>query len=175
MWTGRHKKQWLIVLGAILLAGCSQNSEPETPQSAWWYEIVFAPVSTTVRNVDIRTIDPSWESATALDQNLLEERVSEDDLEAFAQSPLAFSLLADLDGDGIQEEFFVGVYRATDGEYGRFVSILREERVIGYFKESGVSGFSALMPGAGEVRWYKCMECGEFESIAWGGESYLLE
>ena len=31
------------------------------------------------------------------------------------------------------------------------------------------------MPGAGEVRWYKCMECGEFESITWGGESYVLE
>lgn len=175
MWIGKQKGRWTVVLGAMLLTACSPSTAPEAPRAAWWYDITFVPSSTSIANVEIQAIDSSWESATALDQTLLQGRVTGDELEAFAQSQLAFSLMSDLDGDGIQEAFLVGVYKATDGEQGRFVSIIREGRVLGYFKEGSGNGFSALMPGAGEVRWYKCMECGEFESITWGGEGYVLE
>lgn len=175
MWTGRATKHCAIVLGATLLVACSHGGEPAAPQSAWWHDIDFTPTSTIVRDVDIRILDQSWESATALDQTLLTGRVSEDEIDAFAQSPMVFSLMSDLNGDGLRETFFVGVYKTADGEQGRFVSILGEGRAPGVFKERGATGFSALMPGESEVRWYKCMECGEFESIIWSGESYVLE
>jgi len=91
------------------------------------------------------------------------------------KSGLSFTLLTDIDGDTISEEFFVGVYETADGEKGRFVAVTRKGRILQHFKEGGSTGFSALLQGDGEVRWYKCVECGEFESIRWSGQSYILE
>jgi len=166
-------------MAAVLLVACSNKSEPEVSQAApavaWWYNMEFRPAATTIHGFNARTIDGDWKRAIALDANLLKGRISEDDIQKFNASPLSFSLLSDVDGDGVSEEFFVGVYEATEGEKGRFVAITHNGQMLQHFKESGTSGFSALLSGDGEVRWHKCMECGEFESIRWRGEAYIIE
>jgi hypothetical protein len=161
------------------LAGCQPGSESQDgedePIGAWWYGIEFEPSSATVRDIEVHTIDEDWRRGTALDTSLLDGRVSANDIQQFTASPLSFSLLADLDGDGVSEEFFVGVFETVEGGKGRFVAVTRNGRVHEHFEEGGITGFSALLQVEGDVRWYKCMECGEFESIKWSGKSYTLE
>ena len=179
MWTGKRTIQWSILLVSLVLVTCSSKGEPEKkqdePDTAWWYTIEFKSASTIVHGFDLRAIDENWKLATALDTSLLKGRIPEDDIQRFKQSALSFSLISDVDGDGLSEELFVGVYETNESEKGRFVAITRKGRVLGHFKERGSSGFSALLQADGEIRWYKCMECGEFESIRWRDGAFILE
>jgi hypothetical protein len=169
----------LLAAGAMLVVACQpqeRNAErPDTPIAAWWTTIAFTPASTTVRGIDVKTIDPQWRRAEALDTVMLRTHVSASDLRQLATSQTSFSTTADLDGDGVSEEFFVGVYENADGQKGRFVAITRRGRPVQHFTEAGTAGFSALVRGDREVRWYKCIECGDFETIKWSGSSYVLE
>lgn len=179
MWTGNQVTQWSIALAVLMLVACSPKEEPAknqaAPLAAWWYNIQFRPTSTTIHGLDVRTIDADWKRATTLDVSLLNGRISDDEIQMFNKSTLSFSLISDLDGDGISEDFFVGVYETNEGEIGRFIAITRKGQVLQHFKESGTGGFSGLLQADRTVRWYKCMECGEFESIKWSGESFILE
>lgn len=173
MWTGK----WVVVAAALAMLGCSQKHEPTTspPLTAWWVDIQFQPGSTTAKGFDVRSVDKGWKRISALDVDMLKGRIPDEEIEEFRKSGFSFSLKSDLDGDGVQEDFFVGVYETNEGEVGRFVAIVRNGRVVRHFDESGSGSFSALMQGDGEVRWYKCMECGSFESIRWSGEDFTLE
>jgi hypothetical protein len=178
MWTGKQVTQGVIALAAVLLIACSPKDKPDgnraDPAVAWWYNMEFTPTATSIHGVDVHTIDADWKRATALDASMLKGRVSEDEIRKFGKSPLSFSVVADVNGDGVPEVIFVGVYEATGGQKGRFVAITQKGKLLQRFKESTTRGFSALQLGDKEVRWYKCMECGEFESIRWGGESFIL-
>jgi hypothetical protein len=179
MWTGKQATRRALVGCALLCVACQPQGDStvgqDTPSVAWWSSISFTPTSTTVRGMDVRAIDARWLRADALDTLKLQERVSKDDVRQFLASKLSFSLAADLDGDGVSEEFFVGVYETADGRKGRFVAVSRGGRLVRHFAEEGSTGFSALLRSDGEIRWYKCMECGEYESIKWTGRSYVLE
>jgi hypothetical protein len=179
MSTGNRLTHTLLASCALLVIACQQqerSADPsDTPIAAWWTTIAFTPASTTVRGIDVKTIDPQWRRAEALDTVMLRAHVSASDLRQLATSPTSFSTTADLDGDGVSEEFFVGVYENVDGQKGRFVAITRRGRPVQHFSEEGTAGFSALMRGDREVRWYKCVECNDFETIKWSGSSYVLE
>jgi len=145
------------------------------PATAWWLNIQFKATATTVRGLDVRTLDKDWKYATALDESLLAGRIPEDDIQKFRNGTFSFSLTYDLDNDGIPEDFFVGVYETDAGETGRFVAITRNGQVLRRFTDHRSSGFSALLQKEREVRWYECLECGGFNSIRWSGESFILE
>lgn len=175
MWTGKRLVWCGVVVIPVLLVACQSKSEDGQPITAWWYNINFEPTSAAVRGIDVHMIDDGWRRATVLDTTLLVSRIPRDDFQRFEASPLSFSLQADLDRDGVDEDFFVGVFETAQGERGSFVAIARNGRPVKHFEATGITGFSALMRGEGEVRWYRCMECGEFESIKWKGNSYVLE
>lgn len=179
MWIGEAPLRRLLVVGSLLLGGCRAGDDakvdPGRPAAAWWYDIAFEPRSTLVRGIALSALDEAWRYADALTPSDLEGRISEEELRRFRASPLAFSVSADLDHDGVTEEFFVGVFATAAGSRGRFVAITRNGGLVRHFTEEGSAGFSALLRGDGEVRWYKCMDCGEFESIVWTGGSYALE
>lgn len=173
MWTGK----WVAVAVALAMLGCSQKQEPttNTPLAAWWVDIQFQPGAMKARGFDARSVDENWKRITALEADLLKGRISDEEIEKFRKSGFSFSLKSDLDGDGAWEDFFVGVYETNEGEIGRFVAIARNGRIVRQFDESGSGGFSALLQGDGEVRWYKCMECESFDSIRWSGTGFTLE
>ncbi|HEY5603193.1 MAG TPA: hypothetical protein VIM41_08805 [Gammaproteobacteria bacterium] len=179
MWTGKPASQWLMVVGSFTLFACVaqtvSTAEQSKPNVAWWYDIEFQPTANVVHGLNVRTIDEHWQRAYALDVIDLQGRIPQDEIKRFNASPLKFAVTSDLDGDGAPENFFVGVYEGADGRKGRFVAITRNGRPLQRFEEEGSIGFSALLKGEAEVRWYKCMECGEFESIKWTGQAFVLE
>lgn len=181
MGTGKQTRWSLAVLCALLLLSIacqSQGTSPvrqDTPATAWWHDIRFKPTSESVNGMNVHKINPDWQHADALGLHHLTGRVSEDDIRTFKASPISFSRMADLNGNSTLEHFFVGVYQTTDGGEGRFVAITEDGQLLQHFTEEGTAGFSALLQNTDEMHWYKCMECGEFESIKWAGESYVLE
>ncbi|KGM56499.1 hypothetical protein N799_03530 [Lysobacter arseniciresistens ZS79] len=177
---GKFAGAALTLSVAFSLAGCrSDGVDPghaeSTPAAAWWYAMEFEPVSRIVHGIDVARFDSSWSRADALGARMLESRVEPGGLSEFHDSGLSLSLTADLDGDGTDEDFFVGVFAANDGSRGRFLAITRDGRLLHHFTQSGTAGFSALLAQGDEVRWYKCLQCGDFDSIRWAGSSYALE
>ena len=179
MWTGKCIVRWAVLSAALLSVGCQTVGSTEgldgTAAAAWWYTMEFAPTSTSVRGIDVDTMDPTWRAATVLDTGTLAGRLSVDERTRFDNSALSFSVDADLDDDGGAETFFVGVFETDAGDRGRFVAVTGNGRLLQLFQQTGAAGFSALLDGTDEVRWYQCMECGEFETIIWTGNSYVLE
>ena len=179
MWIGNFSARYLPSFSLFLLFACTSENEStvdfEEPRVAWWYDTEFQSQSDVIHGIDVKAIDESWRHAHGLEPNDLEDQVSQNAAVQFMASPLSFGLSADLDEDGDLEEFFVGVFEVSDSERGRFVLITKNGELVQHFVERGSAGFSALLASEGKIRWYKCMECGEFESITWTGHSYALE
>lgn len=163
----------LLAIGCQTTGGAMRTDSP--PAAAWWYEIAFEPTSSSVHGIDVGRFDPTWNRASALDARTLEGRISAEELARYLDSELSFALKDDLDDDGTSEDVFVGVFSTRDGERGRFVAITRNGQLLQHFAQTGPAGFSALLEYEDGVRWYKCLECGEFELIRWSGRSFLLD
>ena len=79
----------------------------------------------------------------------------------------------DLDNDAVVENFYVGVYK-TKNAMGRFLIIEKNNKIVMTFQREGTPGFIALFKYKNELRWYKCMQCGDYEKIVASKGSYLL-
>ncbi|MCE7033187.1 hypothetical protein LY625_11265 [Lysobacter sp. GX 14042] len=145
------------------------------PAVAWWYDLELDPVDGEVRGIPVGEFDPGWAAASGLGEEELALHVAPAGLAALRDAGLYFVTSQDLDLDGVVEDVFVGTYEAQDGGRGRFLAISRGGRLLRHFVQSGSAGFSALLPVQGGVRWYKCLECGEYELLRWTGGSYVLE
>ncbi|SJZ71872.1 hypothetical protein SAMN02745674_00644 [Lysobacter spongiicola DSM 21749] len=179
MWIGKSTAAGCMLAG-FLIAGCSGTSPRDPhgaprPTSAWRYDVEFESTWGHARGIAASDFSPSWSSAAALDDDVLSKSVAAPDAKEFLQSPLAFSVEADLDGDGRSEDIFVGVFSTDTGTTGRFVAVTRDGELLQHFEHPGTPGFSALLEEGDELHWYKCMQCGEFETLRWSGGAYVLD
>lgn len=110
-----------------------------------------------------------------LTEEALARHVLPGQLAVYRSSGLAFVVSRDLDHDGTDEEVFVGTYETRSGDRGRFLAVSSAGRLVRHFAHAGSAGFSALLPMQDGVRWYKCLECGEYELLRWSSGAYVLE
>lgn len=185
MWTGKSGITKVVAAPflAAALGACASSTpspgrigEPGTlPDAAWWYDLQVEPRSGEVRGIPIGEFDTDWAAATTLEDGELTRAGAAGGVADLRNSGLAFVAAQDLDRDGIAEEVFVGTYETRDGSRGRFLAVSSGGRVLRHFVHPGSAGFSALLPVGDGVRWYKCLECGEFELLRWSGGAYVLE
>lgn len=182
MWTGNRFVQLAsAVLLALLASSCASHAVrggadvAEQPAAAWWYEFEQEPQGYVVKGIPIGEFDSGWAAAIVLRDDELAHRVSGAGLAVYLDSGLSFVAEQDLDLDGVDEKMFVGTFEDSDGTRGRFLAVSREGRLVRHFEHAGSAGFSALLPVEDGVRWYKCLECGEYELLRWTGESYVLD
>ena len=182
MWTGSFRWVPAVVLTAAL-ASCASPGVPQEPvaresglpDAAWWYGLELEPRGGEVRGIAVAEFSPDWSTATALGEQMLARHVPAEGFAPYRASGFSFVVTQDLDGDGAGEEVFVGTFETRSGTRGRFLAVSREGRLVQHFEHSGSAGFSALLPVEGGVRWYKCLDCGEYESLSWTGGSYVLD
>ena len=163
---------------AIGLLACLASvtlCQAQEPDVAWWYEIQFPPDKESVGRISASQLNADWRRVKGLSLQLLGDRVSSAAVREFEQSALRFQIDQDLDGDGTPERAFVGTFAHSDGSTGRFLTILRDEQVVATFSETGPPGFSALLIENDLLRWYKCMQCGEYDSIQARSGTFYLE
>ena len=170
------KRIAIILFFAVQFLGCEQPSSQSSNESklvAWWVDVQFVPSDTKINGIHIDAIETDWTGAKRLNRNDVTKIVSPTELAEFEQSPFKFDSLMDVDKDGIEEHFFVGVYK-TAKSTGRFLLVEKNNKIVAKFQRDGIPGFSALLKYNGELRWYKCMLCGDYEKIVMANGNYLL-
>lgn len=185
MWTGKFRTRTILaapILAAALGACASSTPSPgrigepgPLPDAAWWYDLEVEPRSSEVRGIPIGEFGTDWAAATTLEDDELTRAGAAGGVADLRNPGLAFVAAQDLDGDGTAEEVFVGTYETRGGSRGRFLAVSSGGRLLRHFEHPGSAGFSALLPVGDGVRWYKCLECGEFELLRWSGGAYVLE
>lgn len=150
------------------------NADNLVPEEAWWLTKEFEAKETDIGGIQVSQFVSNWKFATALDKKYIKAELTEQQLEDVKQSNLEFSVTASIDGDTDQEVFFVGIYQTTSGEVGRFLAVKSDKGIEKVFPDAGFSGFSALYQEENELRWFKCMQCGEYELVQWNGSDYVL-
>lgn len=174
-------KVGLVLGGAIWLAGCAalrsdqQASAQDDVVVAWWLDTHFEPSKTRVLGLPVTRFNAEWVEAQALDDAFIKKQVSEDEYQAVLNSQLKFDLEHSIDSDPEKERFVVGVYETKSGDKGRFLAILDGGSEAKVFEYPGLPGYSALLLMDGDVYWYKCMECDDFDKLEWSGSGYQLK
>jgi hypothetical protein len=176
---GRLLRRVSLLLLLLSSIACNPREDGSAagvrPASAWWLDIRFETNPSSVLGVPAGRFDPTWHSARALSLADLEGQLPPDEVQNFSTSAFAFEMAADLNGNGADERIVAGVYAGSDGSSGRLLAVVENGTPLEHFSAAGEPGFSALLDSDGEVRWYQCMECGDYYVLRWTGSSYVLE
>ncbi len=140
---------------------------------AWWYGFVLP---TEQLNSDARfKLEDNCERSKILDMKDIRSVISNDEFKSFKNSTFSFENFFDLNHNGKKEHIVVGVCQRKDGSKGQFLAIFEHKKLMKVFTRDGESDFSALLIQDKKIRWYFCMECEDFETVVWTGNTYSLE
>lgn len=81
----------------------------------------------------------------------------------------------DLNKNNEKETIKVGVFLNNKNIKGIFLAVYEKSKLLKVFSDSSNKGFSALIKHNSSIRWYKCMNCGEYEEIQWNGKHYVIQ
>lgn len=154
------------------VAACQSAQQPDV---AWWYDISTEPKGTSVNGIPVHEINENWSRANTLDENAYSRKLNKTELKELSDSGMSSHLDVDLNHDGVAEDVYVGVFSRKDGKSGKFLAVFNGDQVTRLFTETGAPGFSALLYHDGNLRWYKCLQCGDFDTIVWSGKRYFIE
>ena len=164
----------LIVALAIsfMSTGCKAQNKLD---KAWWMTIELRPSQLKLNNLPVTDFNDNWIAASYLKNDRIKPHINKPDYEKFISSPFKFEMQADLNKNGKNEVYRTGIYKYKDNSEGVFVSIFENEKLIKIFSDSSHKGFSALLLHNNQLRWYRCMECGEYENLIWSGTGFYIE
>ena len=165
----------LTVLAATLIQGSVLIGR------AWWMDAEFAPSGTTVLGEPMEHFSEDICAATSMadveipigpEGSFAAETVRDD-------PGLGFSLSADMDRDGTQDQIEVGVFRSCDGSSHRYLATrfnpVDEAPIRHFLPFHGPPGFSVLAAWPdGGVSVFVCLYCDHGWTLDWDGENYIL-
>lgn len=147
----------------------------DKPKQAWWLTLSVEPHLTQLDGKELNSFNDNWLKAIYVDDAFIKQNVNTTNYNEFKKSHFNSSITLDLNNNKMPETIKVGVYKKKDGSKGIFLSIFEKDKILKVFTDSTNKGFSALLPHNGSIRWYKCMNCGDFETIKWSGKSFVIE
>ena len=160
------------VLLLLIFASCIADKKPD---QAWWLNLSVKPDKTVLNNINITSYNENWRSAVFLDNKLIKTQVTNPQFTELKNSKFKLSLGIDFNGNNEDEIFKVGVYQNNENSKGVFLAVFEKSNLLKVFTDSSNKGFSALIELNNSIRWYKCMNCGEFDEIRWNGKSYIIQ
>lgn len=147
----------------------------EKPQQAWWLTLSVEPEHTQLDGKELSSFNASWQKAIYVDDTFIKQNVNISNYNEFKSSRFKSSVPLDLNNNKMPETIKVGVYKKKDGNKGIFLSIIEKDKILKVFTDSTNKGFSTLLLHNHSIRWYKCMNCGNYESIKWNGKAFTIE
>lgn len=163
------------LIGLFLFLLFSSCMAEKNPQQAWWLSLSIAPNKTILKNINISSYNKNWHSAVFLNDKIIKTRVTNTQFTELKNSNFKLSLSRDINGNKVDETIRVGVYLDKNNNKGIFLAVFEKKKLLKVFTDSSNNGFSALIKDNKTVRWYKCMNCGEYELIQWNGKSYIIQ
>ena len=145
------------------------------PQQAWWLDLSVTADKTELNNLNVRLFDKSWRYAVFLDETTLKKHITNRQLSELTRSNFKLTSSIDLNKNMTKEIIKVGVYEKDNGTGGIFLAIFEDSKLLKVFSDSSNKGFSAILQNGNNIRWYKCMNCGEYELIRWNSRAYVIE
>lgn len=165
----------LSILIFVSACGVKKTKTVDVHQDAWWLAQTFEAAESRVLNIEVTHINQDWQKATLLSPSYLQKQLLPEQYSEVSSSSLSLDIAADINNDGKKETVSVGVYKSKEGKEGRFLLISQGSQVLQSFYEQGLAGFSALYYDGDEIRWYKCLECGDFDAIVWSNSVYMMK
>jgi len=162
----------VFLLIVVSSAGCFAA---DTVKESWWLTLDLEPRTTELNGLPIGEFNSNWQYAQYLDNADIKNKISAKDFEQFEQSSFSFTKAVDLNNNGVDEIFRVGVYKDKDEHQGIFLAILEKGKLVKVLSDSTKQNFSALLLDNGQLYWYRCMQCGDYEKLVSSGSSYFLE
>lgn len=162
----------IIALIFITMSSCMAD---KNPQQAWWLDLSVTPDKTELNDLNVRIFDKSWRYAIFLDETTLKKHINNKQLSELTTSNFILTSSIDLNRNKKKETLKVGVYEKDNGTGGIFLAIFEDSKLLKVFSDSSNKGFSAIIQSENNIRWYKCMNCGEYEIIRWNGRAYTIE
>ena len=160
------------VLLMISSTGCFASGNVS---EAWWLNAKIKPVTMMLNGLAPEQLDPDWVYASFLSYSDIKALTDEAGYQKFLNSRFSFAKVIDLNGNGIDEAVRVGVYTDNKQQEGVFLVIFEDDTPVKVMADSNSQGFSALLLDNGELQWYRCLECKNYERLVWAGSSYSLE
>jgi hypothetical protein len=168
------KALFYVMLAVVLSLPCLSRSEQQ-PAAAWWLDMSFTPDQETLNGVPVVQFSKDWKKAKLLSVEDLKGRISNGEFKEFLGSGFTFKRRLERNENRARVDAYVGVYESQDGTKGRFLAILHDQTPIKVFRDGAVPGFSALRADHNVLRWYRCMQCSDFDTLRWTGKAYVLE
>lgn len=163
------------LIGIFLLLIFSSCMAEKKPEQAWWLNLSVKPDKTVLNNINITSYNKSWLFAIFLDDKFIKTQITNQQFTELKNSNFKLSLNNDFNGNKINEAVKVGVYLNNKNVKGIFLAIFESSKLRKVFTDSTNKGFSALIKDNNNIRWYKCMNCGEYEEIRWNGKHYIIQ
>ena len=157
---------------AISSSGCLAESETK---QAWWLSIKLEATEKLLANKPISDFNSDWKYASFLTNESVKSKITKNEFNEFINTDFKFELKQDLNKNGKTETVKVGVFETRENTEGIFLSIFEDGMLIKTLIDRNSKNFSAVISHNNKILWYRCMECGEFETLIWSGSGYFLE
>ncbi len=117
------------------------------------------------REASPQTIGVSY-FACGSDAKSYEAKPSKEDCQLIKDNEGKFSLVTDINKNGVQEILRVGRFADIDGGSGTFLEIVEDGKYT-VLRSAEYQRFSHVAFFKGNVIWAWCFECGNFSYIVW--------
>ena len=160
----------LVVL--ISSAGCFATSQAG---ESWWITLKLKPENNSLQGLPVSRFNANWTYASFIGNDDIKKKIGDKDYQTFIKPSFSFSRDPDLNNNGVDESFHVGVYKDNSNAEGVFLAIFEQGKLVKVLTDGTHQNFSALLINEKQLFWYRCMECGTYEQLVWSGSSYFLE
>lgn len=166
------KKIFFLCLSFFFIS-CAEHEN--IPNYAWWYDIRANFEADELSGLEVSDLSQDWAHARFLSVSSFSRPLTSNESLELKNSGMAFHLKADINNDSNLEDLYVGAYQTETKGSGRFLAILNNGELIKIFTHSSGTEFSALIKvGEKNIRWYKCLSCGDYDNIvSFDGGIYL--
>ncbi|WP_419812296.1 hypothetical protein [Bacterioplanoides sp.] len=145
------------------------------PVTVSWWQLKEFPATEITLDSDLIKIFPSGlQKISNLTPDFLKTHLTEEQFNSVERSGLFQNINVNINDHPHPERISVGIYDTLSGEKGRFIAI-RSENETQIFTHPGITGYSGILIKNQRVRWYKCLDCNDYDLIYWSGRRFIVE
>lgn len=146
----------------------------QAEEYSWWLFKEFPTMETAIGHSFSEKFASDVQSISTLTPGFLKNHLTEEQFNSVERSGLFQNINENINDHPHQEKISVGIYDKLSGEKGRFIAI-HSENETQIFTHPGITGYSGILIKNQKIRWYKCLDCNDYDLIYWSGRRFIIE